>query len=355
MAPLKKPAPKKTVTTLSDELDTERRRVDFDSYDISVQQLCSMVSSRQIDVAPSYQRRFRWDLARQSELVESVFLGIPVPNLFMAANRDATWEVVDGVQRLSTIVHFCGDESTRRRLGLSTALCLEELKKLALFNGHRYETLPPSIQLQFSTRPVKVVALSDKSDLKVRFDLFERLNTGGVKLSDQEIRGCIYRGRFNDYLEKVAKYDEFEAVVRLRDSMEKDGTREEYALRFFAYLHKYQEFEHSVVDFLTDYMAEAAKSFDYEENDAIFRKTFKELARLFPDGIHRRQRTTPVNLFEAVSVGAALVLRDRDKLKGGDLTWVDSVELRAMTTGATNNRPMVTGRIHLARRHLGGR
>jgi hypothetical protein len=339
---------------LADQLAEERRRVDFDSFDITVQQVLSMVSQHQIDVAPAYQRRFRWLAPRQSQLVESIFLGIPVPNLFMAANADGTWEVVDGVQRLSTIVHFAGDAKGRTALGISEPLMIEGLEKLTAINNLTFEKLPSSVQTQFMLRPLKVTTLSDKSDLKVRFDLFERLNTGGVKLTDQEIRGCIYRGQFNDFLERLASTKDFKKVVVLKDSMENDGTREEYALRFFAFLHRYKTFEHSVVGFLNDYMATASKSFDYINGEKEFLKTFSQLARVFPRGISRRTRLTPVNLFEAVAVGAALALKTRSTLvKRGVMSWIDSDELRRMTTGGTNNKTMVTGRIQYVAKKFG--
>lgn len=341
---------------LVDQLTEERRRVDFDSYDISVQQLLSMVSQHQIDVAPTYQRRFRWDATRQSQLVESIFLGIPVPNLFMATNSNGTWEVVDGVQRLSTIVHFAGDDESRTAIDISAPLKIEGLVKLTEINNLTFGKLPPSVQMQFMLRPLKITTLSDKSDLKVRFDLFERLNTGGLKLTDQEIRGCIYRGQFNDFLERMAATKAFKKVVVLRDSMEGDGTREEYVLRFFAFLHRYKTFEHSVVDFLNDYMAAATKSFDYVKNEAVFLKTFSELVRVFPDGISRRTRLTPINLFEAVAVGAAIALGTRSTLLRRHVKiWIGSDELKNMTTGGTNNKTMVTGRIQYVAEKFGGR
>jgi hypothetical protein len=118
----------------------------------------------------------------------------------MATNKDGTWELVDGVQRLSTLVKFAGSEDLRRRLGLvspriADPLRLEGLEKLSGFNGLFFSDLPESIRLQFELRPVKVVTLNDKSDEVVRFDLFERLNTGGIALTAQEIRNCVYRGR----------------------------------------------------------------------------------------------------------------------------------------------------------------
>jgi len=345
---------KRLPANLTDQLTDERRRVDFDSYDISVQQLLSMVSGNQIDVAPTYQRRFRWDEVRQSQLIESILLGIPVPNLFMATNADGTWEVVDGVQRLSTIVNYAGDLASRKALGLGSPLVVSGLQKLTAMNGLLFSELPQSVQTQFVLRPLKVTTLSDKSDLKVRFDLFERLNTGGVRLTDQEIRGCIYRGRFNEFLEEMSKNDTFQKVVLLRATMEDDGTREEYVLRFFAFFHRYQQFDHSVVGFLNDYMAAASKSFDFNAGEKLFAKTFAQLVKVFPKGISRVTRLTPVNLFEAVAVGAAIALKTQSSLVSRDAEkWIGSDELRALTTGATNNKKAVEGRIRYAAKKFG--
>lgn len=97
------------------QLRSQRRTVDFDTFDIHMQQLLSMVKSGQIKISPAYQRKFRWDDKRCSQLIESIMLGIPVPSLFMATDADSTWEVVDGVQRLSAIVKFAGDEDLRRK------------------------------------------------------------------------------------------------------------------------------------------------------------------------------------------------------------------------------------------------
>jgi hypothetical protein len=340
---------------LADELDDQRRKVDFDTYDISVKQLLSMVADRTIDVAPEYQRHFRWGTARQSQLVESVFLGIPIPPMFMATNRDSSWEVVDGVQRLSSLIHFAASDETREHIGLRTPLQVSGLEKLPSLNGELFDRLPQTIQTQFMLRPIKVVTLSDKSDTVVRFDLFERLNTGGVRLSNQEIRACVFRGEFNDFLGELAGSADFRHVVRLPDSQQHDRTDEECVLRFFAFLHGYREFEHSVVDFLNDYMRDTREGFDYAGNRDLFTKVFGELASILPEGIHRRgRRSTPLNLFEGVAVGAALAIRQNGRLQPQVSTeWVDGQDLRGWTTGATNTQPMVAGRIEYSATQLG--
>ncbi len=101
---------------LNSELMEQKMKVDFNTYDLSVKELLSMVNDGLINIAPEYQRQFRWDEERQSSLVESLFLGIPVPSLFMATNVDGTWEVIDGVQRLSTMICFAGDDSVREKV-----------------------------------------------------------------------------------------------------------------------------------------------------------------------------------------------------------------------------------------------
>ncbi len=333
------------MTDFQSELNAQKRLVDFNTYDISVKELLSMVGEGIIDIAPEYQRQFRWSLDRQSQLIESVFLGIPIPSLFMATNADSSWELIDGVQRLSSLVHFAADGATRAKIGLKSVLHLQGLGKLSTFNGKGFGEFPKTIQLEFMLKPVKITTLSDKSDLNVRFDLFERLNTGGVKLSDQEIRSCIYRGQFNDFLKEYAKNEYFKSVVKLPKERDVDGTREEMVLRFFAFLNDYKSFDHSVVDFLNGFMSSANRTFDYEEGRAIFERTFKELSKI-PEGISRKRTTTPINLFEAVAVGAALAIKKKGKLNlKGINEWMNSEELNKLTTGATNSRVKVKGRI----------
>src|SRR5260370_12134282 len=185
-----------------------------------------MVGEGIIDMAPEYQRQFRWKEDRQSGLIESIFLGIPVPSLFMATNVDGSWELIDGVQRLSSIIHFGGDDQIRQKIQQDSELKLVALNKLTTFNDKTFSSLPRSIQLDFLLKPLKITTLSDKSDLEVRFDLFERLNTGGIMLTGQEIRSCVYRGKFNDFLKQLAMDENFLQVVKVTAAQELDVTRE---------------------------------------------------------------------------------------------------------------------------------
>lgn len=123
---------------IQEQLDNKRRSVSFDSYDITVRQIYDMISEEAIEISPDYQRHFIWDETRQSQLIESIFLGIPVPSLFMATNKDATWEVIDGLQRLTTIINFISGNELINRIEPKIKikkLKLEGLEKLSNFNN----------------------------------------------------------------------------------------------------------------------------------------------------------------------------------------------------------------------------
>lgn len=339
---------------ISLQLEKERRTVSFDTYDLAVRQILDMLATKDINIAPEYQRKFVWEGTRQSEFIESVFLGIPIPSLFMATNKDSTWDVVDGVQRLSTLVHFAGNSDQRKAiLHLDDALPLTGVEKLTSFNDKSFADLPKSIQLAFLTRSIRVTVLNDKSDMSVRFDLFERLNSGGVKLQPQEIRNCIYRGPFNDQLKKLAQDVNFRKVVKVSPADASNGLHEELVLRFFAFTEKYEEFDHSVYDFLNTYMDSANHAMPPATMFSVFPQTFKLLAKELPRGIIRGKNITPINLFEAISVGTALVLQSGRKPRAGVLkTLPGDADLRELTSGGTNSRKMVVGRIQFVRDRL---
>lgn len=340
--------------SIQDQLDSNRRSVAFDSYDLAIRQLVDMLLENMIDIAPEYQRHFKWNAERQSQLVESLLLGIPVPSLFMATNKDSTWEVVDGLQRLTTLVNFIGsDEQIAKNNKSCKKLKLVGLEKMSSLNGLNFEDLPKAIQLMFMTRPIRVTVLNDRSDMGVRYDLFERLNTGGISLHPQEIRNCIFIGEFNDFLKKSSQFKPFRAVIKLSADAERSGSMEELVLKFFAYYENREKFVHSVEGFLNDYMDEKTKSFKNKRKlKDIFEKTFTELNEMLPDGIVRenRRNTTPLVLFEAISVGTAIAIDsglaiDKDCINA----LLDDPKLKRMTTGATNSRKMLTSRIEYVR------
>lgn len=339
---------------IQDQLDDNRRTVSFDSYDITLKQLYDMLCQGMIDIAPDYQRHFVWDAKRQSALIESLFLGIPVPSLFMATNRDASWEVIDGLQRLTTILNFIGKEEELKDTKVKfDPLTLKGLEKIDSMNNLMFSELPISVQMMFLTRPLKITVLNDRSDFGVRYDLFERLNTGGVTLHEQEIRNCVYIGEFNDFLKSLANDENFRAVVKMTERAERNASYEELILKFFAYLQDTDLFDHSVKEFLNDFMLKKTQKFnDKKELKSIFHKTFDLLAEHLPMGIVRGQRVniTPIVLYEAVSVGTAKAIESGQKIHPERLiTLLNDSQLKKFTTGATNSRKALKTRLAIVK------
>lgn len=330
------------------EIQTERRTVGFDTYDITIKQLVDMVAEKAVHIAPDYQRRFVWDEVRQSQLIESIYLGIPVPNLFMATNADSSWDVIDGLQRITTILRFVSPHLSSVDGEVVPPLRLKGMEKTPSLNGATFDDMPSNLKLNFMTRPMRLTVLNDNSDFQVRFDLFERLNTGGIILHEQEIRNCVFQGRFNDFLKKCAAHPDFNSAIKRTDKTGR-GNVEELALKFFAYLEDRDQFKHSVKKFLNDYMEKKTEKFGNENQlRKIFEETFSALRNALPQGVVRsnRQNSTPLVLFEAVSVGVADLLMAGQQVDAAKLnTLLDDEDLKALTTGATNSPPKLKARI----------
>lgn len=338
--------------SIQDQLNNNRRSVSFDSYDLAVRQITDMLAEKMIDIAPEYQRHFKWNPERQSQLIESLMLGIPVPSLFMATNSDSSWEVIDGLQRITTIINFIGSENLIKEINPhGNKLRLTGLEKLTAMNGLTFDELPKSIQIMFNTRPIRVTVLNDRSDFGVRFDLFERLNTGGITLHPKEIRNCIFLGPFNDFIKTCAKNKNFRNIIKLPQDAERSGSLEELVLKFFAYYEDKEKFVHSVEGFLNDYMEQKTLTFKNEKTlKSVFDSTFKLLNESLPDGIVRgnRKNTTPIVLYEAISVGTALAISDKKSVSSEKLKLLlDNPKLKKLTTGATNSRKMLLERLAL--------
>ena len=122
---------------LQAQLDEHRRKVDTDKFDLTVRELVRMAHVGELHLAPEYQRKFRWNTIRESQLVESLLLGLPIPNVFVATNNDGTWELIDGLQRVTTLIHFVGEKVGLKVIGKREPLILDGLEKLTEFNGKK--------------------------------------------------------------------------------------------------------------------------------------------------------------------------------------------------------------------------
>lgn len=198
-------------TLVNDEIDVEtpndddgvsalsERKLLTEKSDRSLPDLVRMINSRSLNLSPSYQRDFVWKEPQQSKFIESILLGIPVPTIFISENQNSTFEVVDGQQRLTTVKRFWNNE-----------LKLKGLSTLTEYNGKLFSDLDETTKnLLENTRTMSVVSILKDSSPEIKFDIFQRINEGAVKLSPQELRNVIYRGPIIDLLEELSQFDEF--------------------------------------------------------------------------------------------------------------------------------------------------
>jgi len=303
---------------------------------------------------PDYQREMIWEETRQSKFIESIFLGLPIPYIFVADlrpkqedDRDdlARLEIVDGTQRIRTLDRFLNNELT---------LCgLEKLKKL---NSFKFSDLPLARQRRFNRATIRMIVLTEKADEETRRDMFERINTGSVQLNDMEKRRGISPGPFLDLLEELAKTPKFLQLCPISEALVRKREPEEFVLRFFAYLNNYQNFERQVNKFLDDYVKkENNDEIDKETMRSEFHKMLDFVEQYFRNGFSKSKGNvkTPRIRFEAISVGVALALRKKSDLVPKSLKWLDSPEFKEYTTSdASNSRPKVIKRIEYVRDQL---
>jgi len=185
--------------------DEGQARIVIQRNDFLIPNILQMVKDRDIlNLAPSYQRRKRWNNMKRSHLIESLLINIPIPPVFLYECDLAKYEVMDGQQRMDAIRGFFKNE-----------YALTGLKKWPELNGRQYSELPTRIQAGLNRRGLAAVIIltesgqSEEAAMEIRQYVFERLNTGGEKLNAQEIRNCIYASRFNDMLVKISRSNLF--------------------------------------------------------------------------------------------------------------------------------------------------
>ena len=202
------------------------RKLYIDKSDRSLSDLFRMISENQLDLQPDFQRNYVWTNKKASKFIESLLLGIPIPTIFLAEDKseDAIYEVVDGQQRLTSIKKFFDDK-----------LKLTGLVTLSDFNNKKFTDLDEKYQrLLKNSRTLSVVIIKNESDPTIKFDIFQRINEGAIKLSSQELRNVIYRGKMIDTISNLSKETSFKQIFNQESMTVKKKIDEEFILRMIA-------------------------------------------------------------------------------------------------------------------------
>lgn len=236
---------------LADEIEKAQRAVRTDAYQMSIGEIVSLYDEGEIIIDPEFQRLFRWESSQKSRLIESLLLGIPLPPIFVFENEDARWELVDGLQRLSTLLEFMGRLRSPEG-GVEPPSILESTKYLPSLHNCVWERsdniegvrpddqapLSKVNQLAIRRARLSVEILKRPSDEQTKFDLFQRLNAGGTQANPQELRNCVMLMVNKDYFRAIKASSEspsFQRVTGFTDDQKDRQKHLEFATRFLVH------------------------------------------------------------------------------------------------------------------------
>lgn len=314
--------------SLIDQINSKRRDIKTDGYPVSIGEWISMYERKELDIHPEFQRFYRWTPSQKSSLIESILLGIPLPPIFVSQRSDGVWDVVDGLQRLSTIFQFVGilkdeNDSDIDPLVLEKTKFLPDLQDIQWKNDDEpQKSLSKDLQLIIKRSKISASIILKESDETAKYDLFQRLNTGGSELSPQEVRNCLLvmiNKPFFDWLKDLSHNEAFISTTALSDRPLEEAYDIELALRFILLAQINERDIKSVGDvgsFLTNQMMDTAtpdKTYDKDSVKSLFEKTFSVLDEALGDSAFKRYSNKKdrheggflVSMYEVVALGIA--------------------------------------------------
>jgi hypothetical protein len=348
--------------SIEDAIDKKIGEVRTETLDLSFGEITNLYSSKEFIIQPDYQRLFRWSLEQRSRIIESILLELPIPQIFVIENDDGVIELIDGLQRVSSVMQFIDSN-------------LLQLEALQLFgcdivpelNGQSFSSLPLTLKLRLKRSSVRTIVIKKQSSSMLRYEMFKRLNTGGSILASQEIRNCTARMlgepgvRFYTFLQKCAAVQAFQDCIEpLSQSDKEQRGDEELVLRFFAVKNGQGLFAGNVRDWLDDYMEGVLLqkiNFDYPREEEAFNRLFGFLSRAIGAGAFVRYRgEVPVGAlapayFEAVTMGTQRAMPeieavDPEQFKAVIRDTVQGETFRSFTGPGANSREKLESRIY---------
>jgi Protein of unknown function DUF262 len=291
-------------------------KINIATREPTIEQLLRRIDEEALDLAPDFQRQADiWNREAKSRLIESVLIRIPLPAFYIDATNEDEWLVVDGLQRLSALKQFVIDKSSER-------LKLTGLEYLKELENKTYDDLERRYQRRIIETQVTVYLIEKGTPLEVKYNIFKRINTGGVGLSPQELRHALNPGIAGKFLAKLASFTEFQRVINLSESKKKRMDDREFVLGFIAFfLTSYNEYKEETRD---SFLSNALFKINHLSPERLtdieqaFKKSMIAAFNLFKDRAFRKisnksQKKYPVNksLFEVWSVNLGR-LSDRD-------------------------------------------
>lgn len=290
------------------------KEIDIVTQQLSLDNIIKRLKEEEIDLLPDFQRMMDlWDPIKQSRLIESILINFPLPAFYFDGSNPDKWLVVDGLQRLSSIQNFV----------IKKTLKLQGLEFLTFLEGHNFEQLPRALQRQIEEAQIIAYIIKPGTPAEVKFNIFKRINTGGLILTPQEIRNALNQGFPAHLIAEMAEFTEFKEATQNRIPKKRMLDRE-FITRFVAfYLYTTEEYKPDLDTFLSKAMGELNnKNADYIDTmKADFKNAMKLAMKIFKKFPFRKvfsraEKRNPINkaLFEVWSVSLAKLSEDERNL-----------------------------------------
>ena len=344
---------KEKIIKLEKEISGEREKISPNRMDISFGELISLYKNKELIISPDFQRLFRWSLEQRTALIESLLLSIPIPPIFVSEDENGVWELVDGLQRVSTFLSFFGEfEESNELKETIEKECFDEesdefeeileedcsndmsddedyfairkmknnisqnnwvLKEGGLIKsleGFNIENLPSKYKLNLKRSVCRVEILKGKDSTEMKYELFKRLNSGGTILTSQEIRNAVYRMK-NPIIVKtiieLSNNEIFKKYTNLSKQKLDKLDDQELVLKFFAYLNNVEKINENSGKFLDLFLEKAGSNSEF--NLEYYKNTFLEVMNLIDSPndymVFRNKNMFVPALFEGICVSLA--------------------------------------------------
>jgi hypothetical protein len=252
---------------------SDDRPVSSDSRDWTILSLQDKVNRGQLILQPEYQREYVWKLKPElpSRLIESLLLQIPIPPIYFGKVAEGRMEIIDGQQRLTTLLNFVANKFP-----------LQKLRGMNSLNGKMFKNLPQQHQEKILDSPIRSIVIDAAKNMDLRYEIFERLNRGSMQLNEQEIRNCVSRGPFNELLAELEN-DASWRKVKGGAAPDARFKEREMILRFFAFANRLPQYTGSLKRFLNEYMGQYApkEPQDLKSHVALFKQTVQNIYAVF--------------------------------------------------------------------------
>jgi hypothetical protein len=310
------------MSTLDSQVEEKRKEIHTDAYPMSIGEVINLYTDGDLDIHPEFQRIYRWNEVQKSRLIESILLGIPLPSFFVAQQENGVWDVVDGLQRLSTIFSFLGiykneNDELQPPLRLTATEYLPELEGKYWSDDFNDNCLSKELQRSFKREKIDLKIIKKESDEHTKYELFQRLNTFGSSLSDQEVRNCLLimiNKPMYDWLNALAEDENFSNVFPLTNKQKDEQYHTELVLRFLSLKDVSIERVRGGIDigeFITKRMREIAadSNFDMVTEGEKLRKTFKILNTALGENAFKKYQNGrylgafSLSIFEVIGLG----------------------------------------------------